>query len=454
MTPKIRSLWPLVLGYLLLAGCGGGGSGSDSSPPPPQAPAISSFAADQSAYFVGNTARLTAVFQGGNGRLDPGNMAIVSGQAVTTPILTDDVAYKLTVSNGTSSVSREITLDVSYRERMRTIAMPFSRNEHEAVTVPDGRVLIVGGDSFGETLPPAVYQFEPSNETFTKLGDLSTGRVGMVATALANGDVLVALGGRALMEAPPAEIMNGRTGAVSPTLGNPSHARHYASGTLLTDGRVLIAGGHGNSGADPTAEIFDPATGLFTLLPATMAKGRFSHSATRLDDGRVLIYGGHTNDNRPAPPEVFDPATATFVTLAAVEPNGRALHSAVKSSDGRVWILGGEDNDSTPLASVLRFDAETHFALGPDLASPRTMLAAAPLSDGRLLISGGASTYALDEVQSSSELVRNLQVRTNGPAMSAARITHTVTPLSNGKLLIVGGYNREGGVLATAEIFE
>jgi hypothetical protein len=223
---------------------------------------------------------------------------------------------------------------------------------------------------------------------------------------------------------------------------------------LLTDGRVLVAGGMSGDGADRTAEVFDPATGSFTLLSATMQKGRYSHTATRLDDGRVLLYGGHTNDGQPAPPELFDPATSSFTALAAPEPVLRALHSAVKTRDGRVWIVGGEDGQSEPLATVLRFDSESFFALGPDLAMPRTMLAGAALTDGRLLLSGGARTYTTSELEASSELVSNLQLRTSGPAMSTARILHTVTQLANGKLLIVGGYNRESGVLSSAEIFE
>jgi hypothetical protein len=185
-----------------------------------------------------------------------------------------------------------------------------------------------------------------------------------------------------------------------------------------------------------------------------MAKGRYSHSATRLDDGRVLLYGGHTQDGSAAPPELFDPGTSTFTALASPEGPVRALHAAVKTRDGRVWILGGEDSFSRPLATTLRFDSETAFAIGPDFAAPRTMLAATALSDGRLLLTGGASTPTMDELEASTELVTNLRVRANGPAMSAARILHTVTLLANGKVLIVGGYNHESGALGIAEIFE
>ncbi|MEJ1962077.1 MAG: hypothetical protein WDO56_11265 [Gammaproteobacteria bacterium] len=214
-TPLRYALWSACL---LLASCGGGG---DSTPPPPPGPTVTSFTADQPSYFVGGVAKLTAVFQGGSGRIDPGNIAVTSGQTISTPTLTDDVVYKLTVSNGTSSATRELAMDVSYRERMRSLTMPFARFEHAAATLPDGRVLIIGGDSFGNTLPTEVYQFNPATEAFSKFADLSTGRAAMVAVTLANGDVLVALGGTALSEAPPAEIINGTTGAVTPDTRPP-----------------------------------------------------------------------------------------------------------------------------------------------------------------------------------------------------------------------------------------
>lgn len=439
---------------VLLVGCGGGG-GSGEAPPPQAGPAISSFTADQASYFVGSTARLTAVFARGSAHLEPGTVAIASGQPVTTPVLSADITYRLVVSDGSKTVTRDLALDVNYRDRLRTLAMPAPRAEHTAVSLPNGRVVIVGGeDARGATLPTSIYQFDPTTETFSKLGDLATGRVAHVAAALTNGDVLVAFGGKSLSQAPDAEIINGQTGVVSPTVGNPIRSRYYATATVLADARVLIAGGSGMGGAERTAEVYEPSTGTFTLLPAVLGTGRYGHTATRLDDGQVLIYGGFTSDSRAAPPEIFDPTTSTFTTLPAPENGARGNHLALKAPDGRVWIIGGEDELSTPLTSVLRFDPETRFALGPNLATPRTMLGGAALTDGRLVLMGGQTGDSSADIEASSELVTGLQNRNAGPPMDTPRFLHTVTRLPSGRVLIVGGLNRERLPVASAQILE
>jgi len=443
-----------VFGALLTA-CGGGGGGTITQPPPaPTGPSVSSFTADQPSYFVGTTAKLTAVFERGSGRIEPGNIAVTSSVPVTTPPLSRDTVYRLIVSQGTTNVTRELSLDVQYRGQLRTLAMPFARAEHNAVDLPDGRVLFIGGGDAGITLPTSVYQFDPAKEEFSKLGDLSGGRVAMVTVSLPSGDVLVAHGVQPLPESPRAEVLNGRTGAVTPTAGQPSRTRTYATGTLLADGRVLIAGGTGSAGTASTAEIYEPSTGVFTLLSSTMSVGRYGHSATLLNNGQVLIYGGYTAHGQPAPAELFDPAKLTFTSLPKVEDIVRANHSAVKAGDGRIWILGGEDAEGIPHATVLRFDAESLFTLGPNLDTPRTLLSAAALTDGRVLLSGGIRTFSYRDAHATSELISGPVSRAGGPAMSTPRFTHTSSTLPSGKVLIVGGMNAQLVPLSTAEIFE
>lgn len=440
---------------VVLASCGGGGGGGDTTPPPPPPATIASFTADQASYFVGEPARLTAVFQNGSGRIDPGNIPVTSGQAIATSALSEDVTYRLTVTGGGATVTRDLAVDVKYRDRIRTLAMGFARGEHEAVSLPDGRVLILGGSDASGVLPSSVYQFDPATEAFSKLGDMTTGRVAMVAVTLTDGNVLVAAGGKALSQAPPAEIINGATGASMPTIGAPVRPRFYATGTRLADGRVLIAGGMGTDGADPTAEIYDPATGLFILLQSTMSKGRYGHSAVRLNNGRVFLYGGFANDNQPVPGELFDPATMTFSALPNAEPLVRGNHAIAKARDGRVWLFGGEDANSDAMKSVLCFDEETFYALGPDMGVQRTYTAAAPLTDGRLIVAGGArGLVSPDEIEATTDLMVSSQVRVSGPLMSSPRFLHTMTALRNGKVLIVGGLSPNRDPLTTAEIFE
>jgi hypothetical protein len=436
---------------LLLAACGGSGYSTSSDT---EGPSISSFTSDRASYFVGERAQLSAVYANGTGRIEPGNIAISSGQTINTTPLSANTTFRLIVAGNTTTATRELVLAVSYRERMRAIPMPFARARHAAVRLDDGRVLIVGGLDESQLVARPMYAFDPLSETFTPFGSLIAGRIIFVAEALADGNVLI-VGG--VSGAPDAVVVNAQTGAVASTLNQPHSVRIWATGTRLPGGRVLIAGGLVGATTDRSAEMYDPATGTFTVLPAALSVGRYKHTAVATDDGRVLIYGGLTDSGQPAPPELYDPATGTFAALASPETNARANHAAVRALDGSIFIVGGDDNDTaSALTSVIRFDPTSgRLSHALDLATPRTLLAAVPLADSRVLIAGGTTDRLLSQTTGSSELiVTNTALRSAGPPMNTGRYSHTMTALSNGKVLIVGGLDQSGSPLASAEIYE
>lgn len=69
---------------------------------PPAGPVIGQFTSDRSAYHVGDSAQFTAVFANGTGILQPDDIPIQSGQAVTISGLTQNIRYKLVVTSGGS----------------------------------------------------------------------------------------------------------------------------------------------------------------------------------------------------------------------------------------------------------------------------------------------------------------------------------------------------------------
>jgi N-acetylneuraminic acid mutarotase len=448
---------------LLVTACGGGRS----PPPTPANPSIDQFTSDKSSYFVGDQAQLTAVYSNGTARIQPGDITIASGQTITTPTLTTNTTYRLEVVGNGNTANRELALTVSYRERMRAIAVPFARSEHMAVRLNDGRVLVVGGRDESKQVARQIYVFDPSSEAFTAFGSIVTsGPLGSVAVTLADGNVLL-VGGIPASAFSNAVLINAQTGAVTPTPSQPHSRRVVGTGTRLADGKVLFVGGllaaGGNGDAilitttpDPTAEIYDSATGAFTVLPAALSVGRYGHTAVTANDGRVLVYGGDTENGQAAPPELYDPATGRFSLLVAPESNVRENHSAVKASDGGIWIIGGDDGTQlSALTSVIRFDpASTTFSHALDLATPRTLLGATALAD-RVLVAGGASDLVPNRIEQSSELIdATTKLRIAGPQMSATRYSFTMTPLSNGKVLILGGLDQDGNPMASAEIYE
>jgi hypothetical protein len=105
----------------------------------------------------------------------------------------------------------------------------------DAIALPDGRVVVIGGSSLGNR--GVAEAWDPTSLTFWPEHDLP-----------------------------------GWT----------------TSATLLDDGRILLVGGRDASWSG----IYDPTTGLTTSIRTTRA---WHPKSTRLADGRVLLVGGLTD---------------------------------------------------------------------------------------------------------------------------------------------------------------
>jgi plastocyanin len=288
-----------------------------------------------------------------------------------------------------------------------TGSMANARGAHTATLLPDGKVLIAGGGPPSWlTLPgnppflAAAELYDPKTGTFKATGPMSTPRESHTATLLPDGRVLIAGGEDRLDHAvASAEIYDPKTGTFSAT-GTMAVARAFHTATLLSDGRVLIAGGNAGtwSYSGPflaSAEIYNPKTGTFSPT-GSMATQRGWHTASRLADGRVLVAGGENHRTDLASAEIYNPKTGSFSSTGSMTV-GRVYHAAALLSDGRVLVEGGGSDYSggkfLSSAEIYNPQTGTWTATG-SMADQRNLLTATLLRDGRVLVAGGFGAQA------------------------------------------------------------
>ena len=194
------------------------------------------------------------------------------------------------------------------------------RSSHTATLLSDGRILITGGETVDAEGVATAYTsaelYDPSTGLFTETGEMAVARSAHTATRLPDGRVLIA-GGNSQVGAPidGGELYNPDDGTFT-TTGSMMARRVDHSATLLNDGRVLLTGGNSDTGPTSAAEIYDPLTETF-VATGSMSAARRKHAATLLPDGRVLIVAGGLEGGPAAnSTELYDPSTGVFSVRA------------------------------------------------------------------------------------------------------------------------------------------
>jgi hypothetical protein len=240
---------------------------------------------------------------------------------------------------------------------------------YRATLLINGKVLITGGNNTdssccSKAATPELY--DPSTQVFSLAGPYAdtgarsaagaSGLIGMPATELPDGNVLVASESAAEifdlisntfnLTASMIATLSGFAGSLKPD------TLQGRTATLLPNGMVLLTGGQPveadfSTGypAVNTAELYDSLGATFTST-GNMTASRYSHIATLLTDGTVLITGGVSYSNNGlflgsvASAELYDSSTGTFTATGGMTTR-RAGPTATLLNDGRVLISGG-----------------------------------------------------------------------------------------------------------------
>lgn len=279
-----------------------------------------------------------------------------------------------------------------------TGSMHEARQDHAAVLLANGEVLVLGGnasDARTTRLLSSAELYDPSTGAWTDAGRLTLGRTNASVTLLPDGKVLVAGGVSSSADSPErsAEVYDPASGSWART-GAMTVARNGHTATLLTDGHVLVVGGQCcGEPAVASAELYDPASERWTRT-GDLGSARRNHTAVLLPNGKVLAYGGDNGNSRsPAvtTAELYDPVTGVWVATGSPGSAGNLLEGqAARLPDGRVAAFG--------LAARELYDPASgswRAIVGPNTGVP-IVHTATLLVDGRVLVTYEPAAFLFD----------------------------------------------------------
>jgi hypothetical protein len=301
-----------------------------------------------------------------------------------------------------------------------------------ATLLADGRVLVAGGRAGTDDSKLASAEiYDPGTRSWTPTGSMTAARAEHQALLLPDGRVVAIggtwqSGGTSLSSDPAAETWDPATGqwsAIRETVLVPDDAA-----TLLPDGRVLVVGGHGSR----TAMLLDPASGTWTET-GPLSQNRYNVNVIVLRDGAILLVGGDRPPDRGvAAVERFDPSSNSWSVVGSLYP-GTHTHEATLLDDGRILVV---DRDPGQVQSAQLFDPASG---GSELLAgiPPTWAAGdgTRLADGRILFASGEGSGLYDP---SSRSWLDL------PPMPVPRSRATMTSLASGAVLVAGGDRPDG----------
>jgi hypothetical protein len=233
--------------------------------------------------------------------------------------------------------------------------MQFARTGAEAVTLADGRILVVGsGEENASKVDGRAYET-------AEIYDAATGKFTLAGQLPPIDRRAVEKLGAVLPDGDPAPYANGTLVALND--GDAILYAHTATwkhqGDITRSFRFDAAEEQWAEIGPPCAAAEDPRSGATSSTPAAC---RLDAAVATLRDGRMFLAGGQavwaatTDATRTA--EVYDPVADTWSPLP-VMPEGRERGAAVMLPDGSMLLIGGvantPDGEFVYLTSTLRF---------------------------------------------------------------------------------------------------
>lgn len=266
-----------------------------------------------------------------------------------------------------------------------TTSLNIARSAHNSVLLSNNKVLIIGGTFDGTAQLSSCELYDYTDGSMVFASSMTTARSGFFTSKLQNGDILVCGGWNAAGSQIASAEVYVSSANIWKTVGDMNTARgaECADGILLSNGKVLIVGGYvAGTTYVSTAELYDPTTETFSYT-GSLTYGRYCNTATLLPNGNVLISGNTSFS------ELYNPINGTFSVTGFI-PVPVFMHTATLLPNGKVLNTGGVSGSTYYTATNL-YDVPLGLYF-PSIALPgntKRSHRATLLSNGWVLISGG-----------------------------------------------------------------
>jgi hypothetical protein len=274
--------------------------------------------------------------------------------------------------------------------------MSVRRENHTATLLQDGRVLVTGGITsyfVGADFLNSTEIYDPVSETWAASANMQFSRIHSTATLLPNGRVLI-IGGEVNPSAGSVgEIFDPATVSFRAAAPLPVSLRVHTA-TALADGLVLVTFGGQETASSTTVMLYDYRLDKW-IQPQPSPMPLDTPVTVRLNDGRVLIAEGLS--------EIFDPATRSFSSSGRPLFDISYPSRAVTLDNGRVYVCCGYNGGSFSSLTQIYDPSSASFEPGPETALQRTGAVPVKLKDGRVLIVGGAANYLFETPEINAE---------------------------------------------------
>jgi PKD repeat protein len=222
------------------------------------------------------------------------------------------------------------------------------RYTHSAVAMPDGSIVLMGGvDSSGDRND--VWCSKDNGTTWSQVTSSAgwSGRQALSSVVMRDGSILVSGGTTGDGTNQLKDVWRSTDSGATWTIVNPAAnwSQRYGHSTVaMPDGSVVLFGGYtyGIGFLNDVWRSTDNGATWAQMNPGASWLRRYSHTSAAMPDGSILLMGGYTSDAYLKDVWRSTDNGATWIQVdPGAEWTARGYHTSVQMPDSSIVLMGG-----------------------------------------------------------------------------------------------------------------